>query len=315
MSGAVLDDPGFLAARERFWTAALTDERYRENRAAVAERDGEMIGIAMSGPTLDAAAPWTRQLYVLYVYAADHGTGAGRALLEAVIDPAESAALWVADPNPRAQAFYRKHGFVADGTAQVEDGVREIRMVRDVQHRRQSSSTAGSQVGRFPNARTRKFERPTLGRRGCRRRPIVLGAESVEVAVAAGQVAGQAGIGGCQATDLLTAVALAQRDRHGVAPAGDYPPYGAGRLPSGQHGHRVLAADGHGPSCAAPRSAGASTTSQRPGLVRSGHQYEPVAVGPEFVAVLGQTRTAGVGAAVAPMALSCPPAPAARPLQ
>jgi hypothetical protein len=82
MSDAVLDDPGFLAARERFWTAALTDERYRENRAAVAERDGELIGIAMSGPPLDAAAAWTRQLYVLYVYAADHGTGAGRALLE-----------------------------------------------------------------------------------------------------------------------------------------------------------------------------------------------------------------------------------------
>jgi GNAT superfamily N-acetyltransferase len=91
-SDAVLDDPGFLAARERFWTAALTDERYRENRAAVAERDGELIGIAMSGPPLDASAAWTRQLYVLYVYAADHGTGAGRALLEAVIDAAESAA-------------------------------------------------------------------------------------------------------------------------------------------------------------------------------------------------------------------------------
>jgi ribosomal protein S18 acetylase RimI-like enzyme len=136
MSDAVLDDPGFVAARERFWTAALTDERYRENRAAVAERDGELIGIAMSGPPLDAAPAWTRQLYVLYVHAADHGTGAGRALLEAVIDPAESAALWVADPNPRAQAFYRKHGFVADGTAQVDDGVREIRMVRDVQNRR-----------------------------------------------------------------------------------------------------------------------------------------------------------------------------------
>jgi ribosomal protein S18 acetylase RimI-like enzyme len=131
MPDAVLDDPGFPAARERFWTAALTDERYRANRAAVAERDGELIGIAMSGPPLDAAPAWARQLYVLYVHAADHGTGAGRALLEAVVGPEESAALWVADPNPRAQAFYRKHGFVADGTAQVEDGVREIRMVRD----------------------------------------------------------------------------------------------------------------------------------------------------------------------------------------
>lgn len=47
MSDAVLDDPGFLAARERLWTAAMTDERYRENRAAVAERDCELVGIAM----------------------------------------------------------------------------------------------------------------------------------------------------------------------------------------------------------------------------------------------------------------------------
>ncbi|WP_233625270.1 GNAT family N-acetyltransferase [Actinoplanes sp. ATCC 53533] len=136
MPDAVLDDPGFPAARERFWTAALTDERYRENRVAVAERAGELIGIAMSGPPLDAAATWARQLYVLYVRAADHGTGAGPALLQAVVDPEESAALWVADPNPRAQAFYRKHGFIADGTAQIEGGVREIRMVRGMRHGR-----------------------------------------------------------------------------------------------------------------------------------------------------------------------------------
>ncbi len=136
MPDAVLDDPSFTAARERFWTAALTDERYRENRVAVAERDGELVGIAMSGPPLDAGATWVRQLYVLYVHAADHGTGAGPALLEAVVDPEEPAALWVADPNPRAQAFYRKHGFVADGAAQVESGVREIRMVRGMPHSR-----------------------------------------------------------------------------------------------------------------------------------------------------------------------------------
>jgi len=56
--------------------------------------------------------------------------GAGRALLDAVVGSSEPTALWVADPNPRAQAFYRKHGFAADGTARFEDGVREIRMVR-----------------------------------------------------------------------------------------------------------------------------------------------------------------------------------------
>ena len=127
---ALLDDPGFRAARERFWTAALTDERYEANRVAVAERHGGLVGIAMSGPPLDADAAWTRQLYVLYVLAADHGTGTGRELLDAVVPPGDTASLWVADPNPRAQAFYRKHGFAADGTARLDDGVREIRMVR-----------------------------------------------------------------------------------------------------------------------------------------------------------------------------------------
>ena len=78
MPDAVLDDPGFPAARERMWTEVLTSECYRRHRVAVAERDGELAGIAMSGPPEDDMAAWARQLYVLYVYAADHGTGAGR---------------------------------------------------------------------------------------------------------------------------------------------------------------------------------------------------------------------------------------------
>jgi anti-sigma regulatory factor (Ser/Thr protein kinase)/GNAT superfamily N-acetyltransferase len=130
VSDAVLDDPGFQVARERFWTAALSDEGYRDNRTAVAEKDGELIGVAMSGPPLEEGVAWARQLYVLYVVAAEHGTGAGPALLDAVVDAHEPVALWVADPNPRAQAFYRKHGFVADGAYQFDDDVREIRMVR-----------------------------------------------------------------------------------------------------------------------------------------------------------------------------------------
>ena len=112
----------------------------------------------MSGPPLDAAAAWTRQLHVLYVHAADHGTGAGSALLEAVVDPDESAALWVADPNPRAQAFYRKHGFVADGSAQVEHGVREIRMVRGMQHSRRNQ--ANSRPTGRPGRRSHRPEVP-----------------------------------------------------------------------------------------------------------------------------------------------------------
>ena len=134
MSDAVLDDPALLSARKRFWTTVSTEEHWRGYDVAVAERDGELVGIALSGPPSDADAAWAEQLYVLYVRAADHGSGAGPALLQAVVGPEESVALWVADPNPRAQAFYRKQCFVADGTNKVEDGVREIRMVRRVPH-------------------------------------------------------------------------------------------------------------------------------------------------------------------------------------
>ncbi|RYJ02819.1 MAG: GNAT family N-acetyltransferase [Actinomycetales bacterium] len=130
MPDSVLDDPDLPRARERFWTGALTDERYSGNRVAVAERDGTVIGIAMSGPPEDADATWRTQLYLIYVDASHHGSGAGPALLDAVVEPGESAALWVADPNPRAQAFYRKHGFVPDGHSTVEGGLRAVRLVR-----------------------------------------------------------------------------------------------------------------------------------------------------------------------------------------
>lgn len=132
MSDTVLDDPGFLSWRERFWASALTDPRYNQNTVAVASHEDKLIGIAMSGPSLeDADEP--QQLYLLYAYAAFHGSGVGTALLNAVIDPTAPAALWVADPNPRAQAFYGKNGFVADGAVKIEDDVRDVRMVRKIQ--------------------------------------------------------------------------------------------------------------------------------------------------------------------------------------
>jgi len=124
MRDEVLDDPGFIERRERFWTAVLTDDRFHGG-IAVAEQDDEMVGIALAGPSM-----WTTQLYVLYTYSAVHGSGAGSALLAAVLDARGSSVLWVADPNPRAQAFYRKHDFVPDGTSKIEDGVRELRMIR-----------------------------------------------------------------------------------------------------------------------------------------------------------------------------------------
>ena len=130
MSDEMLDNPEFVPTRERFWMIALTDERFAHHRIAVAEYGGELIGIAQSASPTDIDATWSQQLNVLYVLASAHGTGAGAGLLDAVISRSEAAALWVADPNPRAQAFYRKHGFIADGSSKEEYGITEIRMVR-----------------------------------------------------------------------------------------------------------------------------------------------------------------------------------------
>ncbi len=130
MSGEMLDDPAFVSTRERFWTIGLTDERFAHDRIAVVEHCGDLIGIAQSAAPTETDATWSQQLNVLYVLASAHGTGAGKALLDAVICRDTAAGLWVADPNPRAQAFYRKHGFVPDGSSKEEYGTREIRMVR-----------------------------------------------------------------------------------------------------------------------------------------------------------------------------------------
>lgn len=143
MADDVLDDPDAVRERERFWYAALTDQRYAENRAAVAEHGGQVVGIAMAGPDADPDADWDERLHLIYVLAAYHGSGAGARLLTAVLDPGASACLWVVDPNPRAQAFYRKHGFRVDGARTVQEGVRELRMTRP---RRQGPSLTASRI-------------------------------------------------------------------------------------------------------------------------------------------------------------------------
>jgi len=124
----ILDDLHFVPRREAFWTGVIVASGEGAGLVSVAERDGEIIGIASSGKPRDDDANWSSELYVLYVLADSHGSGAGPLLLDSVLGD-ESASLWVANPNPRAQAFYRKQGFVADGAVK-NDGIDEIRMIR-----------------------------------------------------------------------------------------------------------------------------------------------------------------------------------------
>lgn len=93
---------------------------------AVAERDGALIGFAPTCPD----PPRPLKLYNLYLHADHYGCGAGQALIDAVIGE-QPAFLWVAQDNPRAQAFYARNRFHADGAVVTEDiGLTEVRLIR-----------------------------------------------------------------------------------------------------------------------------------------------------------------------------------------
>jgi len=123
-----LDAPDFVERREQMWTSVLAD-RANGWRSAVAERGGRIVGIAAAGPAQGERPPRAWELYILYLLAEHHGSGAGQRLLDAVLE-GRASVLRVADPNPRAQAFYRRNGFVPDGSREPFGTGHEIRMVR-----------------------------------------------------------------------------------------------------------------------------------------------------------------------------------------
>ena len=106
-----LDDLDVDARAER-WSEIIGDER---TAVCVAEHDGVVIGWASASPGREVGAPRDLELEGIYVLAAEHGGGAGQALLDAAVGD-RPAYLWSAADNPRAQAFYRRNGFVDDGT-------------------------------------------------------------------------------------------------------------------------------------------------------------------------------------------------------
>lgn len=85
------------------------------------------------GPGREADVVRPLELEGIYVLAAAHGSGAGQALLDASLGD-RPAFLWVAEHNPRAEAFYRRNGFRRDGSVKVEavgpHTMTAVRMVR-----------------------------------------------------------------------------------------------------------------------------------------------------------------------------------------
>ncbi|GAA3906358.1 GNAT family N-acetyltransferase [Microbacterium invictum] len=130
MPQSVLDDLD-VTQRTGVWARIIASGR---SGVWVAESDDHTIGFASAGPSMDDDdVPGRLQLYAIYVLATHYGSGAGTALLDAAIG-AEPASLWVLEDNPRARAFYAKHGFAPDGTAKEDLAwgapIHEVRLTR-----------------------------------------------------------------------------------------------------------------------------------------------------------------------------------------
>lgn len=119
-----------MAERPGFRLRAEVDEEEARVLVAVDDR-GELLGMAAAGVTRDPDAPAAWELYSITTLARIHGSGVADDLLRAVVGDA-AASLWVLRANGRARAFYRRHGFVADGVQRVHEGTGapEVRMVR-----------------------------------------------------------------------------------------------------------------------------------------------------------------------------------------
>lgn len=124
------------ADRATMWRRIAENADAREaegNIARIAEQlpTGELAGFAFVGAARDDDAPLPLQLYAINVLRQHHGTGVADQLLAATLGD-RPGYLWVVAGNQRAQAFYRRHGFAADGATQRDEELAadEIRMVR-----------------------------------------------------------------------------------------------------------------------------------------------------------------------------------------
>lgn len=90
-----------------------------------------IVGMVCAGPNRDPDTPTPQELYAINVLAEAKGTGLADDLLDAAIG-SESASMWVLRDNPRAHAFYARHGFAPDGSSVYDEQLHamEVRLVR-----------------------------------------------------------------------------------------------------------------------------------------------------------------------------------------
>jgi GNAT superfamily N-acetyltransferase len=127
------NDPECLA---RFLDQTYTEDRHREElrdpavTTLIARVDGRPAGFAQlrrGGPESCVTGPDPIELQRIYSLREFLGSGVGQALMSACLDRARTLGfrtLWLGvwEHNPRAQAFYLKHGFRQVGSHPFDVG-------------------------------------------------------------------------------------------------------------------------------------------------------------------------------------------------
>jgi GNAT superfamily N-acetyltransferase len=132
------------ADRGKVWRTVLTQRGARplvgesddvtiraRTRAARTRSSGAIIGIATAGPARDPDPVVPAELWMINVESAHRGTGVADRLVGATLGDGPGY-LWVLSGNERAERFYRRLGFAADGQTKAHEatGTVERRMVR-----------------------------------------------------------------------------------------------------------------------------------------------------------------------------------------
>ena len=123
-----------LPNRTARWQTLILGAGAEARFVLVGEMDGEVAGWISGGPYRDpspdepplADRASLGEVYGCYVDPAHWREGVGSALMAAALGRLagagfEEAALWVLEENPRARAFYERHGWLADGARKFFD--------------------------------------------------------------------------------------------------------------------------------------------------------------------------------------------------
>lgn len=120
-------DTLLITDRAERWRGIFTDPHPLTLGTLVAVRGETIVGWVSFGASRDEAETDTDgEIYGIYADPTSWSTGVGAALLtmaeQRMTDAGHTRAhLWVLDGNDRADAFYARHGWTADGMTKVEE--------------------------------------------------------------------------------------------------------------------------------------------------------------------------------------------------